>query len=88
LEAAGFDPRVPTVWVAEGLCYYLSLAANAALLTSAGAASALGSTWVATHIPRCNLDANRAAPASSALAGLFRVCGEDVGGGGEYAAAG
>jgi hypothetical protein len=88
LGAAGHDAGRPTVWVAEGLCYYLSLGANAALLADAGRRSAPRSAWVATHIPACNLEANRAAPASNGLARLFTVAGPDVAAAGAYAAGG
>ncbi|BDA41776.1 Putative S-adenosyl-L-methionine-dependent methyltransferase [Coccomyxa sp. Obi] len=39
LIAAGFDPKVPTVWVAEGLLMYLSEAAVTALLKEARSVS-------------------------------------------------
>jgi len=47
LVAAGFDPRLPTVWLAEGLLFYLAapdverLLHHAALLSSAGGMVAL-----------------------------------------------
>ena len=96
LAAAGLDGARPTLWVAEGLCYYLSAAANARLLRGAaacctaarssggggggkgGGSASAAAVFVATHIPRCNLDANRACPASSPLARLFTVCVDDV----------
>jgi hypothetical protein len=55
------------------------LDANARLLADAAAASPPGSRLLATHIPRENLDANRACqPGVSALGGLFTVCIDDV----------
>ncbi|GBF95554.1 hypothetical protein Rsub_08535 [Raphidocelis subcapitata] len=78
LAAAGFDASAPTVWVAEGVCYYLSLAANAALLRDAAACSPRGSRLIATHVPRCNLEANQTTKIDSPIARLFTVCVEDV----------
>lgn len=43
LIAAGFDPEVPTVWIAEGLFMYLSEAAVTTLMKEARAVSAKGS---------------------------------------------
>jgi len=78
LQAAGFDPKLPTVWVAEGLCYYLSLKANEQLLRATAAASPRGSRLIATHIPAVNLAANKTCPAASPLARLFTVSVDDV----------
>jgi O-methyltransferase involved in polyketide biosynthesis len=90
LRAAGLDPSLPSVWCAEGLCYYISAEANAALLSDAAALCPPGrGRLVATHIPRCNLDANKNAdPAASALARLFTVCVDDVLASGSLPAAG
>ncbi|CAL8462346.1 g1879 [Coccomyxa elongata] len=46
LIAAGFDPSVPTVWVAEGLLPYLSEATVTALLNSARSVSAKRSRFL------------------------------------------
>ncbi|MEV5709512.1 class I SAM-dependent methyltransferase [Actinoallomurus sp. NPDC052274] len=43
LTDAGFDPAVPTVWIAEGLLLYLSPAAERALIAAVGALSPTGS---------------------------------------------
>lgn len=43
LTAAGFDPSLPTVWIAEGLLVYLTAAAVDALLTGLTTLSAPGS---------------------------------------------
>lgn len=88
LEAAGFDASRPTLWVVEGVTYYITLDANARLLSESAAASPAGSRLVATHIPRENLDANRACDAASPLARLFTVCVEDVLASGMLAAGG
>lgn len=74
--------------VRAGVLYYLTLEANAQLLGSCAAASPAGSRLLATMIPAENLAANRAAPASHALSGLFTVCVDDVVGSGALAAAG
>ncbi|WP_035794603.1 class I SAM-dependent methyltransferase [Kitasatospora mediocidica] len=46
LHAAGFDPDLPTLWVAEGLMFFLTQEQAAGLLTTLGSASAPGS-WLA-----------------------------------------
>ncbi len=66
------------MWVAEGLCYYLSLAANEDLLRCAAASTPRGSRLIATHIPAVNLEANRTCPETSPLARLFTVSIDDV----------
>ncbi|MFJ7250087.1 SAM-dependent methyltransferase [Kitasatospora sp. NPDC098652] len=43
LVAAGFDPQLPTAWLAEGLLVYLSAEQAAGLLTAVGSLSAPGS---------------------------------------------
>lgn len=43
LAAAGFDPTVPTVWLAEGLLVYLTAEQNEALIDAASIRSAVGS---------------------------------------------
>ena len=51
LLGAGFDPTRPTLWVAEGLLYYLLLADVIAVLRRAAAVSAPGSTLLADLMP-------------------------------------
>ena len=46
LIAAGFDPSVPTVWIAEGLLVYLSEAVVTALLENARSVSAKRSRFL------------------------------------------
>ncbi len=52
LMAVGFDPKVPTVWIAEGLFMYLSEDAVTALLKEARSVSAKGSRFLimVTHV--------------------------------------
>ena len=50
LQAAGFDEATPTLWLAEGLLYYLSPAAVGALLRAAAAMSAPGSRLMASAV--------------------------------------
>jgi methyltransferase (TIGR00027 family) len=70
LAAAGFSKTLPTVWVLEGLLYYLNPAQNAQLFADVAAASRPGAAVViATHIPACNLEANKSCPAGHTLAG-------------------
>jgi methyltransferase (TIGR00027 family) len=45
LQAAGWDPAEPTLWVAEGLMFYLPEAAAHAFVKSVGEASAIGSVF-------------------------------------------
>lgn len=47
LLASGFDPALRTVWVAEGLFYYLTAAAAESVIRTAARVSAHGSTFVA-----------------------------------------
>ena len=51
LRAAGFDPAVPTVWLAEGLFMYLTDEAKGALLGAVYGLSAAGSQVAIEHIP-------------------------------------
>ncbi|MEU7208940.1 class I SAM-dependent methyltransferase [Streptomyces sp. NPDC044989] len=44
LTAAGFDPMIPTVWLVEGLLFYLPRAAETALIDTVDRLSAPGST--------------------------------------------
>jgi O-methyltransferase involved in polyketide biosynthesis len=70
LAAAGFGRTLPTVWVAEGLLYYLTPEQGAQLYADIAAAGRAGACVVlATHIPKCNLEANKTAPANHSLAG-------------------
>ncbi|GAB4822266.1 hypothetical protein N2152v2_009312 [Parachlorella kessleri] len=50
LQAAGFDPSLPTVWVAEGLLMYLTQQEVEALLDEVAGASAPGSLLVAMSV--------------------------------------
>jgi methyltransferase (TIGR00027 family) len=47
LSGAGFDPSLPTVWMAEGLFFYLSADAVTALVRQTAAHSAAGSVFLA-----------------------------------------
>jgi methyltransferase (TIGR00027 family) len=49
LEQAGFDPAVPTLWVAEGLLFFLTEEQATQLLNTLGSASAPGS-WLAVDV--------------------------------------
>jgi methyltransferase (TIGR00027 family) len=74
LAAAGFSQDLPTVWVLEGLLYYLTPEQGAQLFADVAAASRPGACVVlATHIPTCNLEANRSCPAGHTLAGDGRA---------------
>ncbi len=48
LLTSGFDPRIPTVWVLEGLLYYLEPKSVPVMLTEAAIVSAPGSVLVAS----------------------------------------
>ncbi|WIA12651.1 hypothetical protein OEZ85_006301 [Tetradesmus obliquus] len=73
LAAAGFNQTLPTVWVLEGLLYYLTPEQGAVLFADIAAAGSPGKCVVlASHIPACNLEANRSCPAGHSLAGLFK----------------
>jgi O-methyltransferase involved in polyketide biosynthesis len=70
LTAAGFSRTLPTVWVAEGLLYYLTPQQGVQLFADIAVAGRPGACVVlATHIPKCNLEANKTAPANHSLAG-------------------
>ncbi len=58
LQAAGLDPRRPTLWVAEGLLFYLAAGDVDALLTATAVGSAPGSLLVADFIGRSGLAEN------------------------------
>ncbi|MEU4250697.1 SAM-dependent methyltransferase [Amycolatopsis sp. NPDC026612] len=51
LRSAGFDPAVPTAWLAEGLLIYLSYEDTERLLTTVGELSAPGSRVSFEHRP-------------------------------------
>lgn len=50
LRAAGFDPERPTVWLVEGLSYYLSEERLEEVFTELSALSAAGSTLLLEHL--------------------------------------
>jgi methyltransferase (TIGR00027 family) len=50
LRSAGFDPSVPTAWIAEGLLIYLPPDAQDRLLDNVSALSAPGSTLATEHM--------------------------------------
>lgn len=62
LRGAGFDPALPTAWLAEGLLMYLPDQAKASLLAAVHALSAPGSRLAAEHIPspRADVESNAA----------------------------
>ena len=51
LRGAGFDPLLPTAWIAEGLLMYLPSAAQDQLLTEIGSMSAAGSRLAVETAP-------------------------------------
>ncbi|MFC8409447.1 class I SAM-dependent methyltransferase [Arthrobacter sp. NPDC057259] len=66
LRAAGFDPALRTIWVAEGLFYYLTAAAAEALIRSTAEASSPGSSLIADVFGTGLLDLASMAPLVSA----------------------
>jgi methyltransferase (TIGR00027 family) len=56
LEAAGFDPKAPVVWLAEGLLAYLSAAARDSLMARMAELSAAGSRMGVTLAAPQRLD--------------------------------
>jgi len=58
VHAAGLDPRRPTLWVAEGLFFYLAAAEVDALLAATAAGSAPGSLLAADIIGASGLAQN------------------------------
>ncbi|MEU6253623.1 SAM-dependent methyltransferase [Streptomyces sp. NPDC047043] len=56
LQAAGFDPEQPTVWLIEGLLMYLTDEAGEALLAGVGALSAPGSRLMLEHLKAAMLE--------------------------------
>lgn len=59
---AGFDPSIPTVWVAEGLFFYLAAADAGSLVRDAAALSAGGSCFLADIFGTGLLDLASMAP--------------------------
>ncbi|GAA1391699.1 class I SAM-dependent methyltransferase [Pseudonocardia kongjuensis] len=51
LDAAGFDRSSPSVWIAEGLLYYLTPAAQQGLLETVDMLAAPGSRWATEDDP-------------------------------------
>jgi methyltransferase (TIGR00027 family) len=51
LRGAGFDRRIPTVWLAEGVLMYLTPEQNAKLVVATAHLSAPGSVLLAEHVP-------------------------------------
>ena len=60
LQASRFDRSKPTLWVLEGLTYYLSRDDNQLLFGSMAALSAAGSMFAATMAPQTIVDRSRA----------------------------
>lgn len=56
LNAAGFDPTLPTAWLAEGLLPYLTMTDNDRMLTTIGVLSAPGSRLALDHMDRSATD--------------------------------
>jgi Leucine carboxyl methyltransferase len=56
LKSSGFDPATRTLWILEGLTYYLSLDENRLLFGSMAALSAPGSMFAATMAPKSMVD--------------------------------
>jgi O-methyltransferase involved in polyketide biosynthesis len=52
LQGARFDNKVPTLWILEGLTYYLSATTNQLLFQTMAALSAPGSMFVASMAPQ------------------------------------
>lgn len=75
LRAAGFDPDVPTAWLAEGLLVYLSYEHADALLTTVTGLSAPGSRVSFEHRPEEApgglLERARATPGAAAVTDLW-----------------
>jgi len=72
LRAAGHDRGAPTVWVLEGLLYYLSPAAVNVVLRRTAAASAPGSVLVASVVNRASVARAKRGPQGGAKAGSRR----------------
>ncbi len=73
LRAAGFDPSVPTAWLAEGLLPYLPARAQTTLLSTVSALSAPGSQFAVEH-----LTGNQVEHVSPRLAEEAKNAGFDV----------
>ena len=67
LRAAGHEPAIPTVWLLEGLLYYMPEAAVAALLRGCAAVSAPGSALVASCVNTPALTRARTSGRSAAM---------------------
>ncbi len=67
LRAAGHEPSVPTVWLLEGLLYYLPPAAVDTLLRAAAGASAPGSALVSSCVNTPALVRARTSSKSAAM---------------------
>ncbi|ATA29541.1 SAM-dependent methyltransferase [Mycobacterium lepraemurium] len=75
LSAAGFDPAVPTAWLAEGLLIYLPPEAQDRLFDNITALSAPGSTIATEFVPGIvDFDAERVRE----MSGSFREHGVDI----------
>ena len=72
LVAAGFDPSVPTAWVAEGLVMYLTEEQNDVLLTTVRGLSAPGSRLALTTLSQGSLDAIADSAADGTVASMWR----------------
>ncbi|WP_320775668.1 SAM-dependent methyltransferase [Streptomyces sp. CRN 30] len=72
LGAAGFDPAVPTAWLAEGLLFYLPPAAESRLMDTVHRLSAAGSTLAFEIKVEKNLHAYRDSP-------LYRATEHEIG---------
>ncbi|MFG2147180.1 class I SAM-dependent methyltransferase [Streptomyces sp. NPDC048696] len=71
LAAAGHDPTVPTVWIAEGLLIYLPEDAVELLLARIGAQSAPGSRMGLTLSPRGVIERFRAEALAGSAASMW-----------------
>ena len=67
LRAAGFDPAVPTVWIAEGLLIYFSQEENDRLLEDIGTLSGPGHRLAITSSRPAGLTAGGAVPKGAGL---------------------
>lgn len=91
LEKAGFEPSTPTVWLLEGLLYYLTPEAVAALLSACARLSAPKSTLarkLSTRPSGCNRRASwccrcRAPPAALGEEKTLNIAARPPAAGGE-----
>lgn len=72
LAAAGFDPRLPTLWVAEGLLMYLAPSEVASLLMEMAGASAPGSMLVTVSVTEAVIDGIQQRGSGSELLGTWK----------------